>query len=152
MKILYLCADAGIPVLGRKGASVHVRELIGAFARAGHQVTLAAQTLTKLPAEEPAQVRARVIHVPSAAAAVAAVAAVHAFKKFNEKLGLENSLPGELRRVLYNEALYLDIKRRFFRHRPAFIYERASLYATAGVRLAAKFQVPLIIELNAPLA
>jgi len=149
MKILYLCADAGIPVLGRKGASVHVRELIGAFARAGHQVTLAAQTLTKLPAEEPAQVRARVIHVPSASAAVAAV---HAFKKFNEKLGLENSLPGELRRVLYNEALYQDIKRRFFRHRPAFIYERASLYATVGVRLAAKFKVPLIIELNAPLA
>src|SRR5438034_34415 len=42
MKILYLCADAGIPVLGRKGASVHVRELIGAFARAGHRVTHAA--------------------------------------------------------------------------------------------------------------
>src|SRR5262249_3940411 len=31
MKILYLCADSGIPVLGRKGASVHVRELIAAF-------------------------------------------------------------------------------------------------------------------------
>ena len=31
MKILYLCPDLGIPVLGRKGAAVHVRELIGAF-------------------------------------------------------------------------------------------------------------------------
>ena len=149
MKILYLCPDLGIPVLGRKGASVHVRELIGAFARDGHQVVLAAQTLLKSASDKPARVRARVVHVPSSAEATAAV---HAFKEFNEKLGLENSLPGELRRVLYNEALYQNLKRRFLRHRPNFIYERASLYATAGARLAAKFKVPLIIELNAPLA
>ena len=149
MKILYVCADAGIPVLGRKGAAVHVRELIAAFARAGHQVTLAAQSLVKAPEDEPARIRARVIHVPADAAATTAV---HAFKNFSERLGLQNSLPGELRRVLLNEALYQNLKRRFLRHRPAFIYERASLYGTAGVRLAAKFKVPLIVELNAPLA
>ncbi len=40
MKILYLCADAGIPVLGRKGAAVHVRALLQGFAQAGHSVTL----------------------------------------------------------------------------------------------------------------
>jgi len=149
MNILYLCADAGIPVLGRKGAAVHVRELIGAFARAGHRVTLAAATLTKSPADEPARVRARVIHAPSEAAATLATAAL---KDFNERLGSENSLPGELRRILYNEALYRNLKRRFLHHRPGFIYERASLYATAGVRLAAKLKVPHIVELNAPLA
>ena len=27
MRLLYLCCDPGIPVLGHKGASVHVREL-----------------------------------------------------------------------------------------------------------------------------
>ena len=31
MKILYLCSDLGIPVLGRKGASVHVRSLVAAY-------------------------------------------------------------------------------------------------------------------------
>jgi glycosyltransferase involved in cell wall biosynthesis len=149
MKILYLCADAGIPVLGRKGASAHVRQLIEAFAHAGHHVTLAAQTLTKSPLDEPAYVCARVIHVPPDSGAATAV---QAFKNFNERLGLENSLPGELRRILYNETLYQNMKRRFLRHRPTFIYERASLHATAGVRLAAKFQVPHIVELNAPLA
>lgn len=149
MKVLYLCPDLGIPVLGRKGASVHVRELIGAFARAGHRVTLAAPTLTKSSADEPATVRARVIQVSPDAATLAAV---RGLKKFNGMLGTENSLPGELRRILYNEALYSDLKRRFLNHRPDFIYERASLYATAGARLAEKFRVPHIVELNAPLA
>jgi glycosyltransferase involved in cell wall biosynthesis len=149
MKILYLCADAGIPVLGRKGAAVHVREMCGAFARGGHRVTLAAQSVVKSADDERANVRARLIQVQSSPATTSAV---QAFKHFNEQLTLENSLPGELRRVLFNEPFYQDLKRRFLRHRPAFIYERASLYGTAGVRLAAKFKVPLIVELNAPLA
>jgi glycosyltransferase involved in cell wall biosynthesis len=149
MKILYLCPDLGIPVLGRKGASVHVRELVGAFARAGHRVTLAAQTLIKTRADEPAKVNARVIHVQLDPAAMAAA---QALKEFNERLALDNPLPGELRRLLYNQSLYRELKRRFLKHKPDFIYERASLYATAGVRLAEKFNVPLIVELNAPLA
>jgi len=149
MKILYLCPDLGIPVLGRKGASVHVRELINAFARAGHRVTLAAQTLTKTLAEEPAKVRARVIQVPPAPAATTAA---QLLKEFNGRIGVENSLPGELRRILYNKQLARGLKRWFMRNRPAFIYERASLYATAGARLAEKFKVPHIVELNAPLA
>jgi glycosyltransferase involved in cell wall biosynthesis len=43
MNILYVCADRGIPVLGNKGASVHVRSLTAAMARLGHKVTLAAR-------------------------------------------------------------------------------------------------------------
>jgi glycosyltransferase involved in cell wall biosynthesis len=149
MKVLYLCPDLGIPVLGRKGASVHVRELVGALARAGLRVTLAAQTLTKSPAETPATVRARVIQVlPDPTVTTA----VHLLKEFNECLGVENSLPGELRRILYNKQLARGLNRWFMRNRPAFIYERASLYATAGTRLAEKFKVPHIVELNAPLA
>lgn len=149
MKILHLCPDLGIPVLGRKGAAVHVRELIGAFHRAGHQVTLAAQTLTKTPGEACARVNARVVQIRSAPHATSAA---QGFKDFNEQLGVENSLPGELRRILYNKQLARELKRRFLNHRPAFIYERASIYATAGVKLAEKFNVPHIVELNAPLA
>lgn len=149
MKILYLCPDLGIPVLGRKGASVHVRELIGAFARAGHRVTLAAQTLIKSPADEPARVKARVIHIPSNPAVTSTA---QALKDFNERIGVESPLPGELRRICYNSVLYRELKRRFLKHKPDFIYERASLYATAGTRLAEKLKVPHIVELNAPLA
>src|SRR5207247_3756885 len=45
-----------------------------------------------------------------------------------------------------------DLKRRFDTDPPDFIYERASLYGTAGVVLARELDVPLLLELNAPLA
>jgi glycosyltransferase involved in cell wall biosynthesis len=42
VKIAYLCADPGIPLLGHKGASVHLRSLAGALDRRGHRVLLLA--------------------------------------------------------------------------------------------------------------
>jgi glycosyltransferase involved in cell wall biosynthesis len=149
MKILYLCPDLGIPVLGHKGASVHVREMVAALSGAGHQVTLAAQMLNKSPWERPAEIPVPVIQVRSSSATSSAVAA---FKNFNQGLATENSFPGELRRILYNHDLVEDLRRRFENHPPDFIYERASLYATAGASLAQILDVPLILELNAPLA
>ena len=149
MKICYLCPDLGIPVLGRKGGSVHVRELIGAFRRAGHDVVLAAQALSKSPWEKPAQIDCGLVQVRPAGGATAAVLAL---KEFNALLEVENSLPGELRRILYNKELANELLRKFENDPPDFIYERASLYATAGVWLARQLQVPILVELNAPLA
>ncbi|HEY5913551.1 MAG TPA: glycosyltransferase family 4 protein [Verrucomicrobiae bacterium] len=149
MKILYLCPDLGVPVLGRKGAAVHVRELAAALVRAGHEVVLAAQMLNKSPWEKAAEAPCPVLQVrPS----LNAGAAVLGLKEFNEALGIENSLPGELRRLLYNKELEAEITRRFESNPPDLIYERASLYATAGVTLARGFKVPHLLELNAPLA
>jgi glycosyltransferase involved in cell wall biosynthesis len=42
VRIAYVCADPGIPLLGHKGASVHLRSLAGALARRGHRVLLLA--------------------------------------------------------------------------------------------------------------
>src|SRR5207249_11616184 len=61
-------------------------------------------------------------------------------------------LPGELRRILYNQEIATPIKRRFEHDPPDFIYERASLYSTAGVALSRELNVPLLVELNALLA
>ncbi len=144
-----MCPDLGIPVLGRKGASVHVRELVAAFGRAGHSVVLAAPLLNKSPWEEPAELEAQLLHAPPAPDVVSAF---YALKAFNETLGIEDSLPGELRRILYNQDLGLRLERRFENHRPDFVYERASLYATAGVSLARELERPLVVELNSPLA
>jgi glycosyltransferase involved in cell wall biosynthesis len=66
-------------------------------------------------------------------------------------LGMENSLPSAVRRILYNQPLFTELERRFGENPPDFIYERASLYATAGVLLARKLNVPLLFELNAAL-
>lgn len=149
MKILYLCPDAGVPVLGRKGASVHVRQLIAAFDRVGHNVVLAAQLLNKSPWEKPESVAATLLHLKPGSSASASVAAL---KEFCEALGAQSSLSGELRRILYNKELENELKRRFDSDPPDFIYERASLYAIAGTSLARAFDVPLVVELNAPLA
>ena len=149
MKILYLCSDLGVPVLGRKGASVHLRSLVTAFVRAGHSVVLAAPLLNKSPWEGPAKLDVSLLHLPPSADTVNAVLAL---KAFNETLGVTNSLPGEFRRILYNQEIVTPIKRRFEHDPPDFIYERASLYSTAGVALAHELNVLLVVELNAPLA
>src|SRR5438034_9058694 len=40
MRIAYICADAGVPVFGWKGASIHVQEFIRALVRRGGRVGL----------------------------------------------------------------------------------------------------------------
>lgn len=45
VRIAYVCADPGIPVLGPKGASVHVRELCRAFHELGADVRLVASRI-----------------------------------------------------------------------------------------------------------
>jgi glycosyltransferase involved in cell wall biosynthesis len=45
MNVLYVCADRGIPLLGGKGASVHVRAVTSAMQAIGHRVTLAVRRL-----------------------------------------------------------------------------------------------------------
>jgi glycosyltransferase involved in cell wall biosynthesis len=149
VKVLYLCPDLGVPVLGHKGAAVHVREMAAAFERDGHRVLLAAPQLNKSPWEEPAEPNGRLLHVPPGPEAMAVFLSL---KTYNEAIGVENSLPGELRRILHDKEFGLTLKQKFDNHRPDFIYERASLYATAGTRLARELDRPLILELNAPLA
>jgi glycosyltransferase involved in cell wall biosynthesis len=148
MKVLYLCADSGVPLLGRKGASIHVRSLVAALNRAGHQVVVAAQVLNKSPWETPAAIAGNVLHLrPSSGSA----AAVQALKDFNQTLGVENAVPGEIRRILSNKELGDDLRRRFEGDPPDFIYERASLCGIAGGKLARELNVPLLLEVNAPL-
>jgi glycosyltransferase involved in cell wall biosynthesis len=148
MNILYICSDSGIPVLGRKGASVHVRSLVSAFAAAGHAVVLATPLLNKSPWETPASIDASVMHVPASEAIVAAVEEV---RSYNEALEATNTVPSELRRILYDQHLKAKLLRRFQHAPPDFIYERAALFGTTGVTLARALNVPVIVELNAPL-
>ena len=149
MKILYVCADLGVPVLGRKGASVHVRAMADAFVRAGHETILAAAVLNKSPWESPATTAATLLPVPPGAATREAVIA---FKRLPELLELKDSLPGEIRRVLYHDELLAVLRQRFGSDPPDVVYERASLYGTVGAQLASEVGVPLVLEVNSPIA
>lgn len=45
MNVLYMCADRGIPLLGGKGASVHLRSLTSAMSELGHRVTVVTRSV-----------------------------------------------------------------------------------------------------------
>jgi glycosyltransferase involved in cell wall biosynthesis len=126
-----------------------VRELVAAFSRAGHEVVAAATLLNKSSWEKPATIAGNVLHIRAGSATQSAVGAV---KEFAAQLGLDSPLPGELRRVLYVQELVAELRRRFEAEPPDFIYERAAIFGTAGVTLARVWNVPLFVELNAPLA
>jgi glycosyltransferase involved in cell wall biosynthesis len=147
MKILYLSQSSGIPILGRKGASVHIRELVAAFARAGHSVAVASSLLHKSPWESPANVGVPLIHIPEKTDEPTLLA----IEAFNQTVGTSNSLPKEVRYILHNQEVMAQLHHRLRSNPPDFIYERASLFGIAGVLVARQLNVPLILELNAPL-
>jgi glycosyltransferase involved in cell wall biosynthesis len=123
--------------------------LIAAFHRAGHQVIIAAPLLNKSPWDRPASISANVLHLTTGADTNDAILVL---KAFNRTLGVNNTLPSEIRRILYNKDLPRQLRGQFTDQPPDFIYERASLYSTAGVQVARELGRPLVVELNAPLA
>lgn len=147
MNIAYLCADRGIPILGDKGASVHVREFITALSRAGHEVTLLCANLAvgnrrpparliELPPDtDPAEVRAE-----------------------EQRLGIDGRSPDvalrrEVEKLVCDRRLAARAWERLegFGLRPHALYERYSLFHRAGGVLAAAMEIPHVVEVNAPL-
>jgi glycosyltransferase involved in cell wall biosynthesis len=142
MNIAYISADFGVPIFGYKGASVHVREMIAAWHKAGHTVCVIS------PAMEPATHEA-FFPLPAAA---------HHLQMFNELerldtfLGMKTRIRQELRNLLYNLTLYETALPYLQSRQVDCIYERYSLFSYAGIRLARACGVPHILEVNAPLA
>src|SRR5207244_1240313 len=126
MRLLYLTADPGVPVLGHKGASVHVRELATALSRLGVDVAIAS------PRIEPAG---------DSIAAPIALLPIPRVPLDASRLDLWTAL-GEQR------AAVLKLARRF---EAEAIYERYSLFSDAGVEAAAALGIPHVLEVNAPL-
>jgi glycosyltransferase involved in cell wall biosynthesis len=128
MRVLYLNADPGVPVLGHKGASVHVRELTRALSRAGAEVVVAA------PRVEP---EGDVLDAPATLAAISPV------------LPKKLAQPADVRAAMGTQAAEVLVLAR--EHAIDGIYERLSLFSDAGVRAAARLGVPHVLEVNAPL-
>ena len=148
MNVLYVSSDLGIPVLGHRGGSIHVRELVHAFRRAGHRVTVASPARTKSPWDEPARLDASLVHVEASAVTDAATRRVLTFAS---SVDAPRAVADDLRRILYNADLAEALEHRFRDHPPDFVYERCAMYGLAGVRVSEALGVPLVLELNAPL-
>jgi glycosyltransferase involved in cell wall biosynthesis len=142
MRIAYLSTDFGVHVPGTKGASVHVRQLVEALAQRGHEV------LVRTPAagELPAGARFRLAALPFDDLQTALQNELK-----QEAVCAGNRLPKDLRNLLYAawvESRALPLLAEF---RPDVVYERYALFGTAGLSIARRAGVPLLLEVNAPL-
>jgi glycosyltransferase involved in cell wall biosynthesis len=141
MRIAYLTADFGVPVLGTKGASAHVRGLVQALRGEGHEVfVLAANTGGDSPAPS------RIQEVPFGGALTTLYEELT-----REEICQGNRLAKDLRNLLYASNLELQGRAILGEFAPDLIYERHCLFGTAGLALARHFQIPLVLEVNAPL-
>jgi glycosyltransferase involved in cell wall biosynthesis len=143
MRIAYLSTDFGVPVLGTKGASVHVRRVIGALAKRGHELLFLTPDPGTGPAEPPA---CRVAALPF----TELPAALHEELK-GEELCRDNRLSKDLRNLFYSIGLEAQARPLLEEFRPDFLYERYALFGTAGLQLARSLGIPLLLEVNAPL-
>ncbi|MBK8097480.1 MAG: glycosyltransferase [Planctomycetes bacterium] len=122
-RVAYVCADAGIPPDGSKGASVHFRELAAAFARLGIDLDVFFAKAGDVQGLRPH--RAHIVPTPRAA-----------------------GLAGELAQLGHANAL-LQALTTAGPH--AAVYERSSLFGLAGLAHARALGVPFVVEVNAPL-
>ena len=148
MRILYVCSDLGIPVLGQRGGSIHVRGLVDALARARHTVALASPLLTKSTWERAACVDAALLHVGPSERTVSAASAL---ARFETSVAGSPAFAGELRRILYDDDLANTLLETLRSAPLDLVYERYAMFGTAGGHVARAFDAPLVLEVNAPL-
>ena len=142
MRIAYLTADFGIPVLGTKGASAHVRGLVKALQEEGHEVFVLASNIGDDESSEHFLMRQ--------VAFGSALTEVHDALQ-REEICQGTRLAKDLRNILYGLSLEIQGRLLLEAFAPDVIYERHCLFTTAGRELSRDFNIPLLLEVNAPL-
>ncbi len=126
MRIAYVCADAGVPVFGAKGCSIHVQEVVRALTGMGDEVVLfAARTGGPAPRDLD---RIDTHRLPDVRGAEP-----HA----RERAALEAN--DRLANVLHEKGPF------------DAVYERYSLWSFAGMEFARSLGIPGLLEVNSPL-
>lgn len=138
-KVLYLSGDRGVPVRGSKGASVHVRAVVGALHDLGVQ--------TRIVSTRPGPADG-----PDLPGALTKGTVSRRTKRFVRRMARGAALEKAWLRILDNVPLYLQGCHQTDTWRPDLIYERYALTSFVGVLLARRAGIPLILEVNAPLA
>jgi len=124
MKILYHHRTRAEDAQG-----IHVQEMVNAFRELGHEVEIAA--------------------IASEGKNQASESSESLTSRFAAKFP---PLAYELLEILYNFYGFWLLAKKVISFRPHFIYERYSLYTVAGILVSKLFRIPLILEVNAPLA
>lgn len=126
MRLAYVCADAGVPVFGTKGCSVHVQEMLRAFRALGIEVELIA---ARWGGEPPADLSDIVCHELAPGCEKPRFAGQDGSARLNASLA------------------------KLLARRGPFdgIYERHALWSHAAMETARAWGVPGWMEINAPI-
>jgi len=127
--VLVVSAARGIPLYGPSGASAHLRGVVGALRRAGHRVTVAVPTTRddRGAVDDPVDAEAILTAPP----------------------------PPRHRPRWVREIAEVRHSRRLLRDAPDdidLVWERHSLHADGGWRLAQRRGIPRLLQLDAPLS
>ena len=125
MRIAYVCADAGVPVFGTKGCSVHVQEVVRQLLRLNHTVTLFA-------VRQGGDV-------------------CFAGPKFEwREIELQSS-PDVESRELQQRSAANQIADQMDAYEFDLVYERYSLWSAQPILRSRELGIPSVLEVNAPL-
>ena len=178
MNIGYISADFGVPVFGFKGASIHVREMIAAMRQGGHNVCIlssamhagkGSENVSNMGAtgfKEIPVVQRALFNLPDSKNGAKAgdidfcainttpahLSIFEEIEKLDQFWGKKTRIKQELRNLLYNVTLTEQAQACLGIFPVDFIYERYSLFAYAGLKVARSLKLPHILEVNAPLA
>jgi len=144
MRIAYLSCDFGVPVFGTTGSAVHLRELVRALRGLGQEVRVYS------PAADEGGAPNAIDGVQIVSLGGIAHEVAELLKR--EDTGLPEHLYREWRRLLFAEHAQRELRPLLEAFAPDAIYERYALFSYAGVELAQALGVPLVLEVNAPLA
>jgi glycosyltransferase involved in cell wall biosynthesis len=131
MKILYVSAHPHLNLSAPSGPGTHMREVINAFRKEGHEVdTLIAGGEVLVDTHAQIKFKQRV------------------WKRFIPKL-IWNTLK-ELQLLVHNEKFKAQVQGAILKYQPDLIYERGYAFMTATSDIARRNGIPFFIELNAP--
>ncbi len=139
-KILYLCADTGIPYWGTKGGSIHMREIVNTMHGQNYEITVVANT----DRNENSEVSSiEVWNLPQIGE--------DRFISMVREVAGDERLSTEMMEFYRNKQMEeflteLDIEKTF-----DYVYERYSLFNIAGLRFARRRGLPFVLEVNSPL-
>lgn len=127
MRILVLCSDTGVRVGDGKGAALHLQAITSAFAGLGHETEVVGVAANPSGPLERWDVPAHLVPHP----------------------GRAQGRIRELRKRAVVEQVAARGVEAAARLRPHLIYERLSLFGTAGLRVAASSGARHVVEINA---
>jgi glycosyltransferase involved in cell wall biosynthesis len=144
VKILYFCADFGLPVGGNKAGALHIRQTLCALVEAGAELLLAAPQIDenfKLPG---------VTAIPVELDEVDQKALERTISLCSH-LEFESRFYKDLRGMIYNSTAEAALKEILRREDPDIVYERYALWHLGCQKAAREAKIPHILEVNAPL-